>query len=161
MIRNVHLDDAQRIVEIYNPYILNTIITFEEETIDEGEMEKRIGHVLEQGLPWIVIESDGVVIGYAYAGAWRTRTAYRYTVETTIYLNRNFMGKGYGRQLYAALLDCLKQKGIHTAIAGISLPNERSVGLHESLGFRKIAEFREVGYKFGKWVDVGFWQLML
>ncbi len=161
MIRNVHLTDAQRIVEIYNPYILNTIITFEEKPIDVGEMERRIGHVLEQGLPWIVDESEGVVIGYAYASAWRTRAAYRYTVESTIYLDRNFKGKGHGRLLYTALLDSLKQNGIHTAIAGISLPNEESIGLHENLGFRKVAGFREVGFKFGKWVDVGFWQLML
>lgn len=161
MIRDVQLSDAQRIIEIYNPYILDSIITFEEKTIDTLEMEQRIGHVLQQDLPWIVLETNEGIVGYAYASAWRARAAYRFTVETTIYLERNFKGKGYGRQLYASLLDRLKQKGIHTAIAGISLPNDQSVGLHEGLGFRKIAEFREVGFKFGKWVDVGFWQLML
>ncbi len=161
MIRNIQLTDAQKIIEIYNPYILDTIITFEEKPIDKFEMEQRIRHVQEQGLPWIVLELNDEVVGYAYASAWRTRAAYRYTVESTIYLKQNIKGKGYGRQLYSALLDRLKQNGIHTAIAGISLPNEESVGLHESLGFRKIAEFREVGFKFGKWIDVGFWQLML
>lgn len=161
MIRDVLQNDARKIIEIYNPYIRDTIITFEEAPIDEVEMAHRITHVQEQGLPWIVLDTDDGIIGYAYASAWRTRAAYRHTVETTIYLDQNFTGKGHGRLLYSALLDLLKQKGIHTAIAGVSLPNPASVRLHENLGFRKIADFLEVGFKFNRWVDVGFWQLML
>lgn len=161
MIRDVHIEDAQRITDIYNPYILNTIITFEENVIPADEIKQRIKNVTSKGLPWIVYETGNKIIGYAYASPWRTRSAYRFTVETTIYLDQNFKKKGYGKQLYAALLERLKTLGIHTAIAGISLPNEESVGLHESLGFRKTAHFHEVGFKFGSWVDVGFWELLL
>jgi len=161
MIRDVHTEDAQRITDIYNPYILNTIITFEEKVIPADEIRQRIENVTSKGLPWIVYETEHGIIGYAYASPWRTRSAYRFAVETTIYLDQNFKGKGYGKQLYAALLERLKILGIHTAIAGISLPNEESVGLHESFGFRKAAHFHEVGFKFEQWIDVGFWEMIL
>lgn len=161
MIRNVHPEDAQRITDIYNPFIMNTIITFEETEIPTGEIRQRIENVISSGLPWIVYETENGIIGYAYSSPWRTRSAYRFAVETTIYLDMNFKGKGFGKQLYTALLECLRQNKIHTAIAGISLPNEESVRLHESLGFRKAAHFHEVGFKFGQWIDVGFWELLL
>ncbi len=161
MIRNVRLEDAPRITEIYNPYILDTIITFEEQPVDAMEISRRIGQVLEQGLPWIVLETETGVIGYAYASAWRTRAAYRFTVETTIYLDQKFKGKGNGKLLYSALIKHIRQCGMHSAIAGISLPNEESVGLHENLGFVRVADFPQVGFKFNRWIDVGFWQLML
>lgn len=160
MIRNVKFEDAQRIADIYNPYILNTVITFEESPVSAADIQQRIEKVTGQGFPWIVLETDEVLIGYAYAGTWRTRAAYRFTVETTIYLDGKFKGKGYGRLLYSVLLDRLQECGIHTAIAGITLPNEESVGLHESLGFVKAAHFAAVGYKFDQWLDVGFWQLI-
>jgi phosphinothricin acetyltransferase len=155
------MEDAQRISEIYNPYIKDTIITFEEEPVDAVEISRRIGHVLEQGLPWIVLETEAGIIGYAYASAWRTRAAYRFTVETTIYLDRQFKGKGCGKFLYSALINRMKQCGMHTAIAGISLPNDESVKLHENLGFVRVGDFPQVGFKFNRWIDVGFWQLML
>jgi phosphinothricin acetyltransferase len=161
MIRDVSNEDAPRIAEIYNPYILKTIITFEEVPVTGDEMLRRIGNITGNGFPWIVLETEDGVTGYAYAGAWRTRPAYRHTVETTIYLDQEFKGKGYGKNLYAALLERLKRNGVHTAIGGISLPNVESVKLHESLGFIKVAHFASVGFKFDKWIDVGFWQLML
>ncbi len=161
MIRDVHFDDAQRITDIYNPYILNTIITFEEIEIPASEIRQRIANVTSKGLPWIVYETGDGIIGYAYASPWRTRSAYRFSVETTIYLDQNFTDRGYGKELYATLLERLRRMGIHAAIAGISLPNAASVKLHESLGFKKAAHFHEVGFKLGRWIDVGFWELLL
>lgn len=161
MIRDVRNEDAPRIAEIYNPYILKTIITFEELPVTGDEMLRRIDNITSNGFPWIVLETGERVIGYAYAGTWRTRPAYRYTVETTIYLDEDFKGKGYGKNLYTALLERLKHNGVHTAIGGISLPNEESVKLHENLGFTKVAHFASVGFKFDHWIDVGFWQLIL
>ncbi len=161
MIRDVHSNDAQRITDIYNLYIMNTIITFEEIEIPASEIRQRISNVTSKGLPWIVYETGDGIIGYAYASPWRTRSAYRFSVETTIYLDQNFTGRGYGKELYAVLLERLRDCGIHTAIAGISLPNEASVKMHESLGFRQAAHFHEVGFKFGRWIDVGFWELLL
>lgn len=161
MIRDARTEDAQRIAEIYNPYILNTVITFEEIPVGADEIAKRIENVNLKGLPWIVSEIDDRIIGYAYASLWRTRAAYRYTVETTVYIDQNYRGKGYGKQLYSALIERLRQSDIHTAIAVIALPNDESVGLHEGLGFKKVAQFHEVGFKFDRWIDDGFWELLL
>ena len=105
MIRPVTIDDAARIAEIYNHYVTDTIITFEEETVDAADYEARIKSLDSKGLPWIVWESDGVVAGYAYAGPWRTRIAYRFTVESAIYIAQDCVGKGIGKQLYGALFD--------------------------------------------------------
>ena len=98
------------------------------------------------------------VVGYAYAGRWHDRSAYRYSVETTIYLDADHLGKSIGSGLYAALLQQLKERGMHVAIGGIALPNPGSVALHEKLGFRKVAHYGEVGFKFNRWIDVGYWQ---
>ncbi|MBP9041481.1 MAG: N-acetyltransferase [Anaerolineaceae bacterium] len=129
MIRDVHFDDAQRITDIYNPYILNTIITFEEIEIPASEIRQRIANVTSKGLPWIVYETGDGIIGYAYASPWRTRSAYRFSVETTIYLDQNFTDRGYGKELYATLLERLRRMGIHAAIAGISLPKLASLSM--------------------------------
>jgi phosphinothricin acetyltransferase len=101
------------------------------------------------------------VVGYAYATKWRVRPAYRHSVESTIYLDQAFAGRGLGRVLYETLLDELRRRELHRVIAGIALPNEASVGLHEAIGFRKAAHFSEVGRKFGRWIDVGYWELKL
>jgi phosphinothricin acetyltransferase len=101
------------------------------------------------------------MIGYAYATKWRARPAYKHAVETTIYLAKKYAGQGFGKLLYAKLISELRLAGFHTAIGGIALPNEASVRLHESLGFKKVAHYHEVGKKFNEWVDVGFWQIML
>ena len=153
--------DAASICAIYNPYVVTTAITFEEETVTLQDMAQRIADVGAANLPWLVLEVDGKVAGYAYATKWRARSAYRYSVESTVYLDRAFAGQGLGRFLYGALLDELRKRELHVVIGGIALPNERSVGLHEKLGFLKVAHFTEVGMKFGRWIDVGYWELRL
>ena len=123
-------------------------------------MAKRITDVTAQ-LPWLVWETDGVVIGFGYATSWKARAAYRHSVESSIYLAPDVTGRGLGSQLYAALIADLRQRGLHCVIGGAALPNPASVRLHEKLGFQKVAEFRQVGLKFGRWIDVAYWQLML
>lgn len=161
MIRLATQSDSSSIVEIYNYYILNSTITFEEEPITSTEMFERIDSTLSDELPWLVVEHDGEILGYAYASKWKGRCAYKYSVESTVYLNDTKKSKGFGSQLYNALLKELRSKNIHVVLGGIALPNEASIGLHEKLGFEKVAHFKEVGYKFNKWVDVGYWQLKL
>lgn len=161
MIRSVTKEDAVKIAEIYNHYIANTFITFETDPVAADEMSTRISDIIGSSLPWLVLENDNKIIGYAYATSWRARPAYKPSIETTIYLSKDSAGKGFGRVLYARLISDLASSGFHTAIGGIALPNDASVRLHESLGFKKVAHFQEVGYKFNRWIDVGFWQLML
>jgi phosphinothricin acetyltransferase len=110
--------------------------------------------------PWLVWEDGGTVVGYAYASAWKSRSAYRFAVESTIYLTTSRHRSGIGTKLYGALLAELKSRGFHTAVGGIALPNPASIALHEKLGFTKIGQFVEVGRKLGRWVDVGYWQLI-
>lgn len=160
MIRQATEQDASQICEIYNHFVLQTAVTFEEEPVDADEMARRICETLA-GLPWLVWEDGGRVLGYCYASKWKGRCAYRYSVETTVYLRPDAGGRGLGTQLYTALLEDLRERGLHAAIGGIALPNDASVRLHEKLGFEKVAQFREVGNKFGRWVDVGYWQLIL
>lgn len=160
-VRPASVHDVAAICTIYNAYVTTTTITFEEEAVTEQDMAQRIVDVHAGGLPWQVVEVNGAVVGYAYATKWRVRPAYRYSVETTIYLDQAFAGRGLGRILYAALLDELRKRELHLVIGGVALPNESSVALHEKLGFRKIAHFTEVGKKFGCWIDVGYWELTL
>jgi L-amino acid N-acyltransferase YncA len=161
IIRAAALMDSAAIAAIYNHYVANTVITFEEEPVPEQSMAARITEILSQDLPWLVAERDGQVIGYCYASRWKVRSAYRHTVETTIYLKQGHEGRGLGRQLYGALLDILKTRDIHAAIGGAALPNAASVALHEKLGFEHVGTFREVGFKLGRRVDVAYWQLLL
>lgn len=160
-IREALPEDAKAIADIYNPYILNTVITFEEDPVTPEEILSRIEKVQALGLPYLVMEQNQRVIGYAYASQWRLRAAYRHTVETSIYLNQALAGKGLGTILYKELLDRLRTLHIHVVLGGITLPNPVSVGLHEKLGFNKVAHFPQVGYKFGRWLDVGFWELVI
>jgi phosphinothricin acetyltransferase len=157
MIRTVELKDAEDICSIYNYYIENTTITFEEVAVTVDEMRTRIKKVLQTN-NWIVYEIEGKVVGYAYATEWRTRSAYRFSVECTVYIDKNYHSKNIGTQLYIDLIKLLKEKGKHLIIAGITLPNNKSIALHEKLGFKKVAQFEEVGYKQDKWLDVGYWQ---
>jgi L-amino acid N-acyltransferase YncA len=161
-IRKVALTDAKRIVEIYNYYIKDTTITFEEEEISKEIMEKRIYEkTVKEKLPWIVLEQDGEVQGYAYAGIWHKRSAYRFTVELSIYLDKKCLHKGFGRTLYTELLNIIKKTDIKNVLGVIALPNEASIHLHETLGFQKVGEFPHVGLKYNQWISVGFWQLEL
>lgn len=160
MIRRANLKDAPVLAEIYNWYIANSCCTFEEEQLADEEMQARIASA-EEDRPWLVLEEDGVVLGYAYASLWKTRAAYNRSREVTVYLHQEATGNGRGRLLYQHLIDELRNKPIQCLIAGIALPNASSVALHENLGFTKVGEFSEVGYKFGEFVDVGYWQLIL
>jgi len=153
--------DAARICAIYNHYVTTTTVSFEEQAVTEPEMAQRIADVGAAGLPWLVLEIDGALAGYAYATKWRVRPAYRHSVESSVYLDQAYAGRGLGRTLYGALLDRLRERGLHVVIGGIALPNDASAGLHEALGFRKVAHFSEVGRKFGRWLDVGYWELKL
>ena len=160
MIRPATAADASAVAAIYNHYVISTTITFEEEAVTQGEMASRIESVSAQ-LPWYVCERDGVVIGYAYATPWRVRSAYRFSVETTVYVAPGCAGQGAGKQLYSALIDALRGKGIQVVLGGIAQPNVASVALHENLGFEKVAHFKRVGRKFEQWIDVGYWELQL
>jgi phosphinothricin acetyltransferase len=160
MIRAVSPPDAERIASIYNHYVDHTVITFEEEPVPAAEMAERIVSVTTS-YPWLVIERDREVCGYAYATRWRERASYRLSVESTVYLAPECIGQGLGTTLYSALMDRLREAGFHCVMGGIALPNAASVALHEKLGFWKVAELKEVGRKLDRWVDVGYWQLIL
>ena len=159
-IRPCLASDAARICDIYNHYVRETVITFEEDPVSEREMTERIRDVTARWT-WLVAEDDGLVTGYAYASAWKTRAAYRFSVESTVYIAADNVGRGFGTQLYRALLAALRDQNVHYVTGGIALPNPASVALHERLGFRKNGHFSEVGSKFGRWVDVGYWELIL
>ena len=161
MIRNAVIEDAQAIASIYNHYVENTCVTFEIEPVPATEIARRIDECASHNLPWLVAEEDGQVLGYCYATKWKGRCAYKYSVEATVYLAQDATAKGWGSQLYRALLAQLKTRGIHAVICGIALPNAASVALHEKFGMEKVAHFKEVGRKFEQWVDVGYWQCLL
>lgn len=160
-VRDATSADADKVARIYDHYVLGTTITFEEEAIPVPEMARRIDGVLACDLPYLLLEDGGVVVGFAYASRWRERSAYRFSVETTIYLDHQRCGGGRGRRLYTALVARLRALGLHSAAGVIALPNEASVALHERLGFRPIGHLREIGFKQGRWIDVGYWQLLL
>jgi phosphinothricin acetyltransferase len=159
--RQVSASDAANLAVIYNHFISNTHITFETETITANQMSERIAATLAVPLPWLVAELGDATVGYAYASRWKERRAYRYSVETTIYLAPEYFRKGVGLQLYSALLDELRSLSMHSALAVIALPNVASVHLHERLGFKKVGHLDQVGYKHERWIDVGYWQQSL
>jgi len=159
-IRFVRKEDAKAISEIYNYYVEHTIITFDEQLSTVDEMEKKIV-VIASSYPFLVYEVDNKIKGYAYVGEWRTRYAFRYTAESTVYLDRDAVGQGIGQKLFEALIEEVRQTPIHALVAFISLPNEASIKLHERLGFIKVAHYNEVGFEFNKWIDLGNWELIL
>jgi len=161
MIRDVTEGDAAPIVAIYNHYIRNSTATFEEEEISRDDLVRRMQQVKAMGFPWIVAEDQGKIVGYAYATQWRDRSAYRFAAEVTVYVANESTSGGWGTQLYESLFSKLEKMKIHVVIGGITLPNDASVALHEKFGMTKAAHFEEVGKKFGKWLDVGYWQKML
>lgn len=161
MIRQVTPRDADEISAIYNHYIEHTTITFEEVCLTALDVAERIERLSSQNFPWFVYELDGRVVGYAYAAPWRTRAAYRFTVESAVYVYHKQIGSGIGGQLYDTLFQQLSKNGFKTVLGLIALPNEVSVRMHEKFGFRPVGLHREVGFKFGQWIDVGVWQLML
>lgn len=153
--------DAQPIADIYNHYVLHSCITFETEPVGAATMARRMAEIEGELLPWLVAHVDERVVGYAYASKWKGRSAYRYSVESTVYLDPTHTSRGIGQLLYRALLAAIRARSMHTIIGGIALPNPSSVALHERLGFKKVAHFEQVGYKKDQWIDVGYWQLLL
>ncbi len=148
--------DAESILQIYSPYILNTSYTFETEVPSIKDFSGRISSYL-QNWPWLVYEIDGKVAGYAYATRHRERTAYQWCVESSVYIHDDFQKTGIGSALYGALVDLLEYQGFRNVYAVINLPNDRSVAFHEKFGFKWFANYKNVGYKLGKWKTVGWW----
>lgn len=152
--------DAGACAAIYAPFVRDTAVSFEEQAPDEREFARRI----EQGSrthPWLVADRDGTVVGYAYGSPHRERSAYRWATDVAVYVAEGQRRSGVGRTLYERLLSLLARQGFHVACAGITLPNEASVALHEAVGFKPVGVYRRIGFKCGRWCDVGWWQMEL
>ena len=152
--------DAGRCAEIYRPYVLDTVISFEDEPPDEAEIRRRIEDISTR-FPWLVAESDGEVVGYAYASPHRDRAAYRWAVDVAVYVSPGHHRRGVGRALYEELCERLTVQNYRIACAGIALPNPASIALHETLGFELVGVYRQIGWKQGAWHDVAWYQLAL
>lgn len=162
MIREVNLNDANRICEIYNYYVLNTCISFETDSVDINEMTNRINKIKEKSYPYIVYTSDDdCVLGYAYCNTYRTRSAYCKTIEISVYVDKNARNMGIGKKLTIELLNRARKNGYHTALSVVTLPNKASTALHKSLGFKIIGRLKEVGYKKNTYRDTSYWQIIL
>lgn len=161
IIRKATLIDAKGICDIYNYYVENTATTFETAAISENEMKQRISSFLDEGFPYFVGEINGKIVGYCYLHNWNNRCAYSSTKEVTIYLDKDLKGKGLGTILYQHLFKEIYKNEIHALIAGICIPNESSVRLHEKFGFKQASHMKEIGWKFDQWRDVGHWQLVI
>jgi len=159
-IRMAHPRDAMKIWEIYKPYVLNSYTSFETETPDLTAFRARMKNVLKT-LPWLVYEYKGLVKGYAYATDHRSRTAYQWTKELSVYIHNDFKGKRIGAAMYITLIELLKLQGVQNCLAGIALPNEASIRFHEKLGFRKVGVYHRVGYKLNGYRDVEWWELFI
>ena len=159
-IRLVTPADAESILDIYSPYIANTSFTFETEAPSIDEFAERIKNNLINW-PWLVCEVDRKIAGYAYATRHRERTAYQWCVESSVYIHDDFQKKGVARALYTALFEILKKQGFRNVYAVINLPNDKSVAFHESCGFEYFATYEKIGYKLGKWKNVGWWKLSI
>lgn len=159
-IRYVRTEDVAHIRGVYNYYVASSHATFEEQPVSEKDMANRVSAISKEW-PYVVCEGAGGLLGYAYAAPWRTRSAYRYSVEASVYVSAEHRGHGIGTSLYEVLLVDLAARGIHAVMAGISLPNEASERLHRQFGFVKVAHLQEVGYKLDRWIDVAYWELIL
>jgi phosphinothricin acetyltransferase len=159
-IRLATIDDAEGILAIYTPYITDTSFTFEIDVPSLEDFQKRIADYLVHW-PWLVCEVNGVIAGYAYGAKYRERTGYQWCVESSIYIHNDFLKQKAGKALYESLFDILKRQGYRNVYAVINLPNDRSVKFHEHCGFKYFATYENVGYKLGKWKNVGWWQLIL
>lgn len=159
-IRSATPKDAAACAAIYRPHVEASPTSFEERAPDAAEMGERIGEISRR-FPWLVAELDGAVRGFAYACPHRSRPAYRWAVDVSAYVDADHRGRGLGRELYEALLEQLRRQGYHVACAGITLPNQASVALHERLGFEYVGTYRRIGWKEGAWRDVGWWQRQL
>lgn len=160
MIRKVNPDDAAAIAAIYNLYVAESVASFDTDPVSESDMRERIA-AISQHYPYIVWEENGTVAGFCYAHDWKTKPAYNLTLETTIYIAPQYARRGIGQQLMLRLIDDCRTAGYHSLIACITGGNDASILLHERLGFRKVSHFESVGRKFGRWLDVVDYQLML
>ena len=160
IIRLVEAGDAPAIAAIYAPNVTERVISFEVEPPAAAEMARRIAATTTTH-PWLVCERAGEVVGYVYAGSHLTRAAYQWSTNVTVYIDARQHRSGIGRALYTSLFALLRLQGFYNAYGGITLPNAGSVGLHEAMGFRPVGVYRQVGYKFGAWHDVGWWSLNL
>lgn len=152
--------DGAACAAIYAPFVRDSAVSFEEDAPDAAGFAERIERTTRTH-PWLVLEAAGLVVGFAYASQHRTRTAYRWAADVGIYLDPAHRGRGAGRRLYEALFDLMRRQNLRTACAGITLPNDASVGLHEALGFERVGVYRAIGYKAGAWHDVVWMQLAL
>jgi len=159
-IRLATAKDSARFLEIYGPFVQNTVVSFEYTVPEEAEFAKRVNSVLEK-LPWLVCEIDGIIVGYTYASMHKARAAYQWSVDTSVYIDPAHHGKHIGTALYTALFDLLKVQGYINVYAGLALPNIKSEGLHKSLGFVPVGVFHHVGYKLGAWHDTKMLELEL
>lgn len=159
-IRLVSTSDASAILAIYEPIVRDTAISFEFEPPTFSAMKSRI-ETIGSVLPWLVADSNDGIRGYAYASRHRERPAYQWSVDVSVYVAARARGRGVASSLYRQLLSLLVKLGYYTAYAGITLPNDASVALHESMGFKRIGIYRNVGYKLGRWHDVGWWECEL
>jgi phosphinothricin acetyltransferase len=159
-IRKVTLSDAQRIMEIYNHYILNTVCTFEAEALTEEQVKQRILKYASE-YPWYVAESDLKVIGYTYASEFVERSAYKYSSEVTIFIDKDYTKGGCGKALLEQLIKDMKTSGYMALISIIAVPNTASVRLHKVFGFENVGRLKKVGYKLERWIDIEYWELLL
>ncbi|QIR35980.1 N-acetyltransferase [Tolypothrix sp. PCC 7910] len=159
-IRLANENDASQMLVIYAPIVRETAISFELEPPSETEFQQRIKNYQQQ-MPWLVCEINGEVVGYAYASPYRPRAAYQWSVESSVYVGEKYRRQGIAKALYTTLLKLLQLQGFYNVVAAIALPNQPSVALHEAFGFVPVGVFPRVGYKFGKWLDIGYWQLSL
>jgi len=160
IVRQATPRDAEAIAAIYNPFVVATTVTYELEAVAPAEMAERI-RAKQIGHDWLALEDDGEVLGYGYYGYFRERAAYRHTVESSLYLAPQACGRGLGRLMYRSLFDRARDQGYREMVGVIALPNDASVALHESLGFTKVGILARSGYKFGTYLDTGFWQKSL
>jgi phosphinothricin acetyltransferase len=159
-IRLATLADAEAVLEIYKPFITDTVVTFEEIVPSVSEFRERMASILKES-PYLVCLVNGRIIGYAYASAYRSRASYRWNREVTVYIHPDGQKKNIGTALYYALIEILKRQNFANLLAVVTLPNEGSARLHERVGFTSCAVFRQVGYKMNQWHDVGWWELAL
>lgn len=157
-VREFRESDAEGMTRIYNHYVVNTTVSFETSPVRPADLLERVRKVERSELPWTVAEDSGEIVGYAYAVPWHERRAYRRTCEITVYVSPDRAGEGWGTRLYEALFARLEARKIHSVLGVIALPNEGSIALHEKFGMRKVGHFAEMGFKLGRWVDVGYWQ---
>lgn len=160
MLRRVKLQDAKAITTIYNEYVVHSVATFDTEPLHEEEMRRRIAEIAAH-FPYFVYEEEGQIVGYCYAHPWKVRAAYSHTLETTVYLAPGYQGKGIGKLLMQRLIEECRRDGYYALIACITEANEASDALHLGLGFKQVSHFEKVGLKFGRWLDVKDYELLL